>query len=143
MYASRVAIIFSAIFPRQLRSDIGRYATFRHSNPSPSGPGALLDDEDMIASRISFWVRLGHGSRRVGGTSSLPMFAVGGLGKRAVRNNLAFSAKVCARSSPCMMSGVGTVLLGLVYRIAVNISFPFAPCRKSFQFFDFASRMAL
>src|SRR5437588_9068733 len=106
-------------------------------------PGALLDDEDMIASRISFCVSLGHGSRRVGGSSSLPISAVGGLGKRIVRNNLSFSAKVCAHSFPCMMSGVGSVLLGLVYHIAVNMSFPFAPCRKSFQFFDFASCMAL
>src|SRR5947209_5291591 len=63
--------------------------------------------------------------------------------KGAVRNSLAFSVTVCACSSPCMMSGVGSVLLGLVYRIVVNISFPFAPCRKSFQFFDFASCMAL
>ena len=35
------------------------------------------------------------------------------------------------------MSGVGSVLLGLVYRMAVKISLPRAPCRKLFQFFDF------
>ena len=42
-----------------------------------------------------------------------------------------------------MISGVGSVLLGLVYRIAVKISLPHAPWRKLFQFFDFASRTAL
>ena len=41
------------------------------------------------------------------------------------------------------MSGVGSVLLGLVYRMAVKISLPRAPWRKLFQFFAFATRTAL
>ena len=41
------------------------------------------------------------------------------------------------------MSGLGSVLLGLVYRMAMKISLPRAPWRKLFQFFAFALRTAL
>ena len=103
-----------------------------------------MEEEDIIASRISLCVVLGQGRRRVGWVCvSASRFAVGGGGKSVFRNNLAFSVKGFAVSSSRVISGVGSVLLGLVYRIAVKMSLPRAPCRKLFQFFDFASGTAL
>ena len=120
------------------------YAIFRGSKPRPSGPGTLLDEEDMIASRISLCVALGQGRRWVGWVCvSASRLDVGGGGKSVFRNSFAFSANVFAVSSWRVMSGVGSVLLDLVYHMAVKISLPRAPCRKLFQFFDFASRTAL
>ena len=120
------------------------YAIFRGSNPSPSGPGALLEEGDMMASRISLCVARGHGRRQVGwGSVSVSRFAVGGGGNSVFRNSYAFSINVFAVSSWRVMSGVGSVLLGLVYCMAVKISLPRAPWRKLFQFFAFASRTAL
>ena len=126
-------------------SGIAAYAILRHSNPSPSGPGALLDEEDMMAFRISLCVARGHGKRLVGmvGFGSGSRLAVGGGGKSAFWKSLAFFAKVFAVTSCRVISGVGSVLLGLVYRMAVKISLPRAPWRKLFQFFDFVSRTAL
>ena len=57
-------------------SGIAAYAILRHSNPSPSGPGALLDEEDMMAFRISLCVARGHGKRRVGVVGSGSRLAV-------------------------------------------------------------------
>ena len=120
------------------------YATFRDSKPSPSGPGALLEEEDMMAFRILFCVACGRGRRRVGWVCvSDSRLAVGCGGKSVFRNSLAFSVNVFAVSSWRVISGVGSVLLGLVYLMAVNISLPRAPWRKLFQFFDFVSRTAL
>ena len=124
-------------------SGMAVYAILRHSNPSTSGPGALLDEEDIMAFRISLCVARGHGKRRVGVVGSGSRLAVSGGGKSALRKSLAFSANVFAVTSCRVMSGVGSVLLGLVYRMAVKISLPRAPWRKLFQFFDFASRTAL
>ena len=69
--------------------------------------------------------------------------AVGGGGKIVFRKSLAFSSNVFAVTSWSVMSRVGSVLLGLVYCMAVKTSLPRAPWRKSFQFFDFASWTAL
>ena len=74
---------------------------------------------------------------------SASRLAVGGGGKSVFQNSLAFSVNVFAVSSWRVISGVGSVLLGLVYPMAVKISLPRAPWRKLFQFFDFASRTAL
>ena len=120
-------------------SGIAVYAILRHSNPSPSGPGALLDKEAMMAFRISLCVARGHGKRRVGIAGSGSKFAVGGGGQSVLRKSLAFSANVFAVTSSRVMSGVGSALLGLVYRMAAKISLPRAPWRKLFQFSDFAS----
>ena len=120
------------------------YAIFKGSKPSPSGPGALLEEEDMMASRISLCVARGHGRRQVGWVCvSASRLAVGGGGKRVFWKSLAFSVNIFAVSSWRVMLGVGSVLLGLVYRMAVKIPFPHAPWRKLFQFFAVASRTAL
>ena len=74
---------------------------------------------------------------------SASISAVGGGGNSALRKSLALSLNVDAVLLSRMISGVGSVRLGFVYRIAVKMSFPLAPSRKLFQFFDFASRMLL
>ena len=61
------------------------------------------------------------------GCVSASRLAVGGGGKRVFRKSLAFSLNVFAVSSWRVMSGVGSVLLGLVYRMAVKFSLPRAP----------------
>ena len=66
-------------------SGMAVYATFRHSKPSPSGPGALLEEDDLMAFLISLCVARGQGRRRVGWVSvSVSMLAVGGGGKSVV-----------------------------------------------------------
>ena len=97
-----------------------------------------------MAFRISLCMARGHGRRRVGCVFvSVSRSAVGSGGKSVFQNSHAFSVNVFAVSSWRVMSGVGSVLLGLVYRMAVKLSLPRAPWRKLFQLFDFALRTAL
>ena len=80
-------------------SGMAVYATFRHSKPNPSGPGALLEEDDMMAFLISLCVARGQGRRRVGWLSvSVSMLAVGGVGKSVFRNSPAFLVNVFAVS---------------------------------------------
>ena len=104
---------------------------------------SFAGQEDMMAFRISLCVARGHGKWQVGMVGSGSRLAVGGGGKSALRKSLAFSANVFAVTSCWVMSGVGSVLLGLVYRMGVKISFPRAPWRKLFQFINSASWTAL
>ena len=104
-----------------------------HSKPMLSGPGALVEEDEFIAFRISSGLIGGHWRccLFVGGMEL--SYAIGGGGKSACLNSRALVWNVVAVMSSSLMSGVGSVRRGLVYFRAVKISFPCAFLRKSFQ----------
>jgi hypothetical protein len=77
-------------------SGIVLYALLMHLNPMQAGPGALVEDKDLIAFWISLVVTFGHGSGCLVRLVASVTWETGGAGKRACRYNEAFPLKVVA-----------------------------------------------
>ena len=104
-----------------------------HSKPMLSGPGAFAEEEEVIPFRISSGLIGGHWRCCLLVWGSGFSSAIGGGGKSACLNSRALVWNVVAVMSSSLMLGVGSVRCGLVYLMAVKISFPCAFLRKSFQ----------
>ena len=107
----------------------------------PSGPGALLGADVLIADTISSVVTVGHCSLGSGGIGS-GGGASGGGGNMAFRNisQLALKSVACCPSK--FRIGVLSTRLGLVYLYALKTSFPLAVARKVLQSACLSCRIA-
>ena len=104
-----------------------------HSKPMLSGPGALVDDEEFMAFRISSGLIGGHWRCCLFVCGRGSSSAVGGGGKSDCLKSCALLGNVVAVRPSSLMSGVGSVRRGFVYLRAVKMSFPRAFLRNSFQ----------